>query len=223
MKELLKQRRIQSVEVGATGNADGTPPCLHDEIDRLFDYVWVLNVETVSDPDPIQGTAFAMKDIGMVRASHVLGKGKISRLQISSSDGSRVFDAKVLKRDETLDLAILEVPSLTLNGGLQTSRLEPRRKMAITVLGFPNHNVGDSGHFDEVIITNFRPNPFGGKDLFLINRPIITGLSGGPILEPSSKVIGVAQRGAKNEKEATETEFHAGIPISALADLMKSN
>jgi hypothetical protein len=195
-------------------------PTVKDEIDKLFDHLWVLNVETTGNLEPMQGTAFALKNVGIVTASHVLGKGKFTRLQISSSDGSRVFDAKVIKRDDTLDLAVLEVSDLKVDGGLEISRLEPRRKLAITVLGFPNHNVGDEGRFDEGIIAGRRPNPFGGRDLFLINRPIITGQSGGPILDPSSRVIGVAQRGAANEAEAAATEFHAGIPISTLTDLL---
>lgn len=195
-------------------------PVVKDEIDKLFEYVWVVTLDT--DGEVRQGTAFVLKGMGVITASHVLGWGKFRNLRISSSDGSIVYDAEVLRRDGTLDLAVLNVPKMPLDGGFEMSRLEPRRKMAITVLGFPNHNVGDSGRFDEGIIGGFRPNPFGGKDLFLINRPIITGQSGGPILDAASKVIGVAHRGAKNEKEAAATEFHAGIPISALVDLMKS-
>jgi RNA-directed DNA polymerase len=214
-RDFLKQlaEEIPNVEV----------PVVQDEIDRLFNYLWVTTVEVTNDPDPIQGTAFVLKDVGMITASHVLGKGKIKRLRVSSSDGSKVFDADVAKRDGTLDLAILEVPKLSLHGGLQISKLEPHRRMPITVLGFPNHNVGDSGHFDEGMITGFRPNPYGGKELFLINRHIVTGQSGGPILDAASKVIGVAQRGAKNERGAAETEFHAGIPISVLTDLIKTS
>ena len=58
------------------------------------------------------------------------------------------------------------------------------------------------------------------EDLFLINRNIITGQSGGPILDASSKVIGVVQRGGRDNEEAAATDFHAGIPISTLSDLV---
>jgi RNA-directed DNA polymerase len=194
-------------------------PVIKDEIDKLFEHVWVVNLED-AEGYPRQGTAFVLRGTGLVTASHVLGKGKFQKLTISSSDGSNVFDARVLKRDGTLDLAILEAPKMPVDGGLERSRLEPRRKMPITVLGFPNHNVGESGRFDEGIITGFKPNPFGGKDLFLINRQIITGQSGGPILDAASKVIGVVQRGGRDNEEAAATDFHAGIPISILSDLI---
>jgi RNA-directed DNA polymerase len=190
-------------------------PAVKDEIDALFEHLWVVTAET-SNGDIMQGTGFMLKDVGLVTASHVLGKGKIGSLRVQSFDGQAEYEASVAKRDGVLDLAILRIEGFIPDGGLEASKLKPARKTPVTLLGFPNHNVGDQGHFDQGIITSFRKHPYSDDQLFLINCKIVEGNSGGPVLDNSSKVLGIALRGGANWREAEATDFHAVMPVGAL-------
>ncbi|MBC8031254.1 MAG: trypsin-like peptidase domain-containing protein [Pyrinomonadaceae bacterium] len=193
-------------------------PVIKDELDSIFEHLWAIQVETEAG-DGGQGTAFMLRGVGLVTASHVLGTKKILGIKMQSSDGRVEREATVFRRDGLLDLAILESPDLDPSRGLEASTLKSTRKMAVTLLGFPNHNTGDPGHFDQGIVTSMRRSPLSEDQMFLISCPIIHGHSGGPILDSSSKVLGVAVRGAISRKEAALTEFHAGMPIAAIEKL----
>jgi RNA-directed DNA polymerase len=193
-------------------------PVLRDEIDKLFEHLWVVEVETRSEDrtELSQGTAFMLRDVGLVTASHVLGDSNSVIIRVLSSDGTQRFDASIERRDGTLDLAVLSVDGLTPTNGLEVSPLTAERNMPIRLAGFPNHNYSDSGHLDEGIISGFRKSPFSDTRLFLVSCPIIYGNSGGPVLDTSLRVLGVAVRGAPSQNAAHETEFHAAMSVAAL-------
>ncbi len=165
-------------------------PVLRDEIEKLFDRLWVIEVETENEDHRQfnQGTAFMLRDVGLITASHVLGDSKAVTIRVRSSDGSQAYDASVVRRDRTLDLAILMADGLVADDGFEISQMAAKRNMPIELLGFPNHNYGDSGHFDQGIVSGFRRSPFSDATLFLISCPITT-------------------------------EFHAAMPITALSCL----
>jgi RNA-directed DNA polymerase len=196
-------------------------PVLKDEIEELFEHVWVVEVETGTEENRqlSQGSAFILRDTGLITASHVLGKGEIASIRVLSADGAQAYGATLVKRDTTLDIAVLKVDELVGREGLEISKLSPKRNMPIKLLGFPNHNYGDSGYFAEGRISGFRKNPYSTDNWFLISCPIVYGNSGGPILDTSFKVLGVAVRGAPSQKVAHETEFHAAVRIAALSTL----
>jgi len=92
----------------------------------------------------------------------------------------------------------------------------------LMLLGFPNHDRGDSIHVRMGHISSFRPDPSSPDKLILLNAAVIYGNSGGPVLDKNFRVIGVALRGAQNEAEAQRTEFHAAMPLSVVHDIVAS-
>lgn len=194
-------------------------PTNTDEIEELLEHVWVIYAE--GNEDINQGTGFFLEGYGLVTCSHVLGGRDTVSMYAISRDGKRRYDARIVARDAIRDVAILDI-GFTPRRMLEASRLRVRRLTPVTVLGFPNHNIGDTGLVFGGNVTGFRRDPSSEETLILISSSIITGNSGGPVLDSTGKVIGIAVRGARNQREAQETEFHAVMPVSVLEDLLRS-
>jgi S1-C subfamily serine protease len=166
-----------------------------------------------------QGTCFHLRDVGLVTCAHVLGTENV----VLSSTHRRpedVFAARVVLRDDRVDLAILEAPGLPLGPGLSRGSADGLRQPDhVALLGYPNHNVGDSCRFAPGQVVSFRA--LRGLRWLLLNTPIIAGNSGGPVIDGRSRVVGVAAAGVDCDDEAERTEKHGVIPIDALEVLRR--
>ncbi len=187
-------------------------PVRKDELEILSENVWVI------ETDENQGTGFLVAGVGMITASHVLGQSDGEIIAISS-DRSIRLPAVVVARDKSYDLAILDV-GLPSERGFELSSVEPKLRLPITLLGFPNNNYGDSIQVRLGHVSGFRKDRNSDAKLILLSASVIEGNSGGPVLDKNSRVIAVALRGARNEAEGQSTEFHAAMPISALQSLI---
>ena len=99
---------------------------------------------------------------------------------------------------------------------LMTGRYDPgvRYNDRITLLGYPGHAPGKG-----LSIKNGEVHSFTIRSTirrFNISASIVAGSSGGPVLNSSRRVVGVAVTGADNPDEADQTSEHGVIPISAL-------
>jgi S1-C subfamily serine protease len=188
-------------------------PILRSELDALFEYLFLVETQET------QGTGFLLKGIGLVTAAHVLDGGT-GLINTRSHDGVQ-REARIVAKDNVLDLAILDIGFET-GVGLELSSVEVKPRAAILLLGFPNHNVDDSAQVREGHVSGTRKDPTSNERLILIDASIIYGNSGGPVLDSSNRVIGIALRGATNEAEAQRTEFHAAMPVSAILRLVRT-
>ncbi len=189
-------------------------PIRKDELEKLSEHVWLVEAEDN------QGTGFMLAGTGLITASHVLGAPG-TEITVTSADGAVKQKANILIRDEVRDLAILDIGISNIYG-LETSPLVPTPPLPIILLGFPNHNRGDSIHVREGHVSSFRQDPSSPERLIVLNATVIYGNSGGPVLDKNYRVIGVALRGAQNQAEAQRTEFHAAMPIAVVQSLLVS-
>lgn len=172
-----------------------------------------------------QGTAFAYKDVGLITCNHVLGfsgelvddharKNEFVHTAIDSKDVNNAkltitnpmtgnsWKGKIVCRDKDYDLAIIQFddenpPSHHYFQGRGTSIQVPEKG---TLIGFPNHSPGKrADYLEEHHVLNRYIR--SGLDRFDItgSGSIRKGSSGGPFVDESYRVAGVAQEGAKHE------------------------
>jgi RNA-directed DNA polymerase len=179
--------------------------------EEIFSALWVLECEKSGK----QGTAFMLDKVGLVTCQHVLGE---TTHEFQHNNLSVKYPVRVIAENKDIDLAILRIDARqyhTLRGTYE-SRLEIADK--VTLLGFPNYRKGDTPRMSEGAITGVRP--VSGISRLLIDALIVTGNSGGPVLNKKKEVIGIAVTGGEISN-AHLTENHGVIPVSALRHLIE--
>jgi RNA-directed DNA polymerase len=186
-------------------------------IELVKDAVWVLEALAGSGDSLVteQGTAFFLAGVGLVTCAHVL---RAQTRAIRAQQPTNEYPVRVLAKDDTLDLAVLEIPGVHHDVELPIG--DPttlRQSQAIRLLGFPNYAPGHHCAVRNGEVTAFRT--VSAIRRILVDANIIAGNSGGPVVDEKNRVIGVAVRGAATEADATQTDKHEVIPIDALKHL----
>lgn len=182
-------------------------------VDRnsILDSLWVLECGL---DECGQGTAFTLCGVGVITCSHVLCPHTIA---FRAGNPSRKYGIEVTAKNSDVDLAIIRINGPADTGLPQgdASYLEPMNN--ITVAGFPNYRLGDSGVVNPGLVIGTRT--VSAIRRALINAPIVAGNSGGPVLNSQNRVVGVAVTGADRIENAHDTEHHGVIPIDTLNHL----
>jgi RNA-directed DNA polymerase len=169
--------------------------------------LWVLECEETA----FQGSAFALSGVGLVTCEHVLGPATRA-FRISRPDDK--FPVEIVASSKEFDLAVLRVqqqvgPGLSLDGGYQPSLGDQ-----VNVAGFPNYQIGDTGHFMAQRVVGIRSA--SGHPRALVDGPIAEGMSGGPVVDARARAIGVVVSGAERLSQANMTERHGFVPVRIL-------
>jgi S1-C subfamily serine protease len=187
------------------------PPSPSYDLKRITEALWVLE----SEEKMVQGTAFVLENVGLVTCQHVLASGMKA---FQPKDVARQLPVSVIAQDEVIDLAIISVGE-QLSGALPLGSADQLRQLDhLAVAGFPNYRLGDSGVIMPGLVVGFRP--VSGIRRILTNSSIVAGNSGGPALDRSGRVVGVAATGADRMETAPRTENHGVVPIDALRFLV---
>jgi S1-C subfamily serine protease len=138
------------------------------------------------------------------------------------SNASKKYDVEVCYRHEIVDLAVLRpVAAMPDHFDLdpQPFASEMQYGDEITLVGYPEHAPGK-----EISIKRGEVQGFTNKSSirrFNISAALVVGNSGGPVLNRSNRVVGVAVTGVASLNDAsTETGEHGVIPIGALVHLL---
>lgn len=189
------------------------------DVEKILDNTFVL----ISEAGAAQGTAFYLRNIGIVTCDHCVRKETndpfYNDLIIHRGvDLKRQVKVNVIKSHPNLDIAILQLESDEddfLGEGLEKGDSDTVKQMDPTLAaGFPNYNFGDSGITTEGKIIGVRT--ISGIQHLLVSNPLIEGNSGGPVLNKEGKVIGIVVTGADSFGTAPKTEKHGLVPINAL-------
>lgn len=188
----------------------------------------LFNSDTMDNPDYGQGSAFLLKNIGIISNYHVFEfiiKSLEAGLQppnsvycieiFQESEPRRKIKVKIEKYSKENDLVLLipEDESL-LQNGFDYSEEVPNNAETTTLLGFPDYNEGDqlkSQQGDYI-----RTTRSSGKERYEISQTIFGGNSGGPVLNLDGKVFGVATEGLG-------TDLNLLIPIKYIHDMQELN
>ncbi|MFD1745025.1 reverse transcriptase domain-containing protein [Rhizobium helianthi] len=146
-----------------------------------------------------QGSAFFLKDVGLVTAAHCIEEAVGHEIDVyHPSKPSNVFKARVRKHHTIRDLAILDhdVPSHEFFE-LEMATKAPALGDAVAAAGYPHYGPGDSlnvrsGHISSFSVKSAVP-------LIEVTQKLTQGMSGGPILDVDERVVGVIHKGGPEE------------------------
>jgi RNA-directed DNA polymerase len=184
-----------------------------DDIDS--DFRAIKGALWVYESDSTQGTAFMLEGYGLVTCAHVLGR---EHEVYNPANPLRTYAATVKRSDLDIDLAILRIERA---GGTKELKIgdsnKPKTQDPVTLLGFPEHHKGDDGVVVRGQVTGRRVRL--GQNRILISPAIVSGNSGGPVLDSRNRVIGIAATGADKFETITQTVDYGVIPVESLQAL----
>jgi RNA-directed DNA polymerase len=165
-----------------------------DLLDFLRAALWiVIGRDSTGDVGP-QGTAFHLHGIGFVTARHVLDHDPLvkSWTIVRATPPHDEFPIVSYKSNPACDLAIL--------GTAAKSHAMLRRNMEVAfkgedvaVIGFPSwHSLAD--HPLRATMQVVQTKIISGIRLASVSYPLLSGSSGGPVLDSSGHVVGVIVR-----------------------------
>ena len=116
-----------------------------------------------------------------------------------------MYEANVIIRNEKHDLAVLRIsdaPVALEHFTLEQTR-EPNIGDRVAVLGFPNHKTGSHVGILKCRVTN--KYPLHEVQHSEVDKPLYAGNSGGPVINSSYHVVGVAAKGAEGNPNGKNT------------------
>lgn len=199
----------------------------------------ILIGEDGDEPAPIShGSGFAVSATQIVTNAHVVSEAlqdDTLRIGIVPSEGKGGAFARVVAVSPRNDLALLEIasakagglrlPPLALAGGTGASLGE------VSAVGYPmNVDLAQGLDIEDI----FRPQPpvksrgfLSGErpsrqfDTILHTAPIARGNSGGPLLDPCGRVIGVNSFSA--DSSGGDAEFYFAVSLRELLPFLRDN
>ncbi|MDX8289111.1 reverse transcriptase domain-containing protein [Metabacillus indicus] len=206
-------------------------------------YTWVVEIGPMVNGEfacMFQGTGFFLKGVGFVTNAHVVESYKEfndpSEPYYIRAHKSRYnpeyIPAELLLYNKEKDIAILKVDGYTLDYGFEYNTIN-ETDQEIRVIGYPNHNKGDSLASDQGRIRQYRnhymPNTYNQEtndlgafqERFIVSARIVEGNSGGPVINSANEVIGIATKGFKRLSESgldEDTEVSIAIKIEDVID-----
>jgi hypothetical protein len=196
----------------------------------------VIIGEDGGEPAPIShGTGFAVSATRIVTNAHVVSEAlqdDTLRIGIVPSEGDGGAFARIIAVSPRNDLALLEIaqgslrlPPLALAGGVSANLGE------VSAVGYPmNVDLAQGLSISDI----FRAQPpvksrgfLSGErpsrqfDTILHTAPIARGNSGGPLLDPCGRVIGVNSFSA--DSESGDAEFYFAVSLRELLPFLRSN
>lgn len=144
------------------------------------------------------GSAFFLKGVGLVTAAHCV-KG-LSEVEIlHPSKHTTTFSAKVIKSHDHLDLALLDISNIpaTEYFEFEVATTPPLVGDPVTAVGYPHWAPGDRLNHRPGFVSLITPQ--AGVRKIEVSQMLTQGMSGGPILDANSRVIGVIHKGGPSE------------------------
>jgi retron-type reverse transcriptase len=167
--------------------------------------VWVVEH---GKEETAQGTAFFLKDVGLVTAAHCV-KGAKEVNVYHPSKLSNVFKVEVDKFDDHRDLAILK-HNIPATDYFEFERSQGNVTVGddVIALGYPGFGPGDGLNVRGGKVSSLPVK--SAVRLVEVSQKLAQGMSGGPILDNVNSVVGIIHKGGPEEAR----DF--GISIKAL-------
>ena len=200
---MIRHTRLLIVMLFFTAHASGAEPLTRAEIAKRGKAATAL---VHLKADRAFGTAFCIHSSGLfITNQHVVkGKSTITLVLHPGQEKQKVVQAKVVRGDKTLDLALVSVegakdyPTVTIGSDTGLSEL-----MQLVVLGFPFGSALSvtKGEYPAISINVSNVTSLRRKSRKLHRIQLDSGLnpghSGGPVLGPKGDVVGIVVSGVR--------------------------
>jgi retron-type reverse transcriptase len=156
---------------------------------------WV--VEYSKETKMYQGSAFFLKDVGLITAAHCVEDQNEVEVYHPSKPTNK-FKATVVRRDKNRDLALLN-PSVPNTEYFEFERSGHNITIGqrLTAVGYPTFGFGDRLNVREGAVVAFPVRH--AVQLIEVTQKLPKGMSGGPLLDEHNGVAGVIHKGGHDE------------------------
>lgn len=179
--------------------------------ERISDALWVLESEETST----QGTGFFLHNVGLVTCEHVVHPNMTA---FKANEPLAKFPVRVIASNAALDLAVCEIDAVGRRSLTPQVARATKYGDEVIVAGFPNFRLHDSARISPGVVVSFRT--VSTIKRMVLNTPIVSGNSGGPVLNPDGAVIGIAVTGTDRPGLPDYTADYGVIPVDALRHLI---
>lgn len=177
----------------------------------IKDKCWIIEVNEEINGKLVnsQGSAFLIGGRLLVTCEHVLAENfeggervEVNECLIRRMGDENIYEAKVIIRSKDLDIAVLKIvdPPAGLEAFSLEDIKEPNIGDRVAVLGFPNFKEGsnDVGVLKCRLTNKY---PLSGVMHSEVDKTLYSGNSGGPVINTSYHVVGIAAQGAAGNPE----------------------
>jgi RNA-directed DNA polymerase len=187
------------------------------EIKFISKALWVVIGKDAQGYVSSQGTAFSLKNFGIVTAGHVFNNpnGDVKSWELQEiSHPHRTLLIDKIKRHQHIDLALIE-GNYGGSGMFATGERkgDPIPQTPVFLCGFPQwRTIGDGVYCAATKVT--QPKSMHGLNYFALQEQLREGMSGGPVFDQQGFVIGAIIYG-----NAGSLLPNSAINISHLSDV----
>jgi S1-C subfamily serine protease len=200
-REDLVYRRLYNRAVIQEGKYDKVLPVT--EIEDLYQRIFVVK------SGGQYGTGFILDEKWLITCAHVLDSDEVkffnydkARLPQSYHASSQVKEW--ISPSKEFDMAALPIDASIANEA-NTLRALPAPSIVETgdecrILGFPQYYIGAVPQVIDVKVVSVESNKYGIYDAH-VDRTLVAGNSGGPVLNSRNQVIGIVRTGAPDRDD----------------------
>lgn len=188
-------------------------------------------MEEKSKPTNWSGSGFALNNDYVVTNYHVIAEATSIKVLGVNGNTSQAFNAEVIAKDKTNDLAIIKIDDSHFSGfgpipyAINGQMMDVGED--IWVLGYPLTQVlGNEIKLTNGVISS-RSGYQGDVSTYQISAPVQPGNSGGPLFDPNGNIVGIVNAGvpgAENVGYAIKASYLKNLADSySLTSSLPSN
>lgn len=189
--------------------------------------VWLVDAGVSKEYAVQQSSGFSWGKYGIVTAAHAVGEylksGKWQQYEYVQvrrphlGEGT-VYKAKVIAVHSHADLALIEYPFSPLVSFRSGPGENIVQRDTVRILGFPHYHDGDSCTDQDFVVNATRI--YSGIHHRVVVGSIVTGNSGGPVLNQKNEVVGIALKGQEIPAHFSDKDSLSSFTIAESLKLL---
>lgn len=195
---------------------------LKNDLVKAIDCTFII--ENHDENEMNCGTAFLLEGYGLITNHHVIKLPDYKNLDLLhlhqyNNIKTVIHPANCIGLFEKSDLAMFTIndPEKKYKSLLIGNPSEIKVNSQVTIIGYPDYSLGDEPRVTHTEVIGTKK--FLGVKIFLVEKNIYHGNSGGPVLNSNFEVIGIATNGGSIDSGGSS--INGFIPISELTSLAK--